>query len=603
MFKFRGFGGGGAEKNEPLPVAPANPPPVENSSSGSSLFGFRRVGEPAAAPAPPPMLAGGMPGNLPALPGERTQAGMRARADGPGATGMDQVLDRMGKGDRPTQTKKKQQETSTRRATAKQVDAKRPTRRGAQGASPMLWYLLGGLGFMVVAIVVGLVIALRPKSDGDPKNTLADSSGTKNATTATTTAGKDKDDTPSPTTRTNATAPTPAPTASNGKLDALLAKAHQGKETKELKAFVDAQAAMQARALETGKCEGSQAACSALLKTTDELGVKKALRDRPTSQGNAFRSKWMAGLKMPLNLPIEDNEKVQRYFQKYTDTPEGRASFESMLFRCGAYAEAIKAALITYEQPPGLLAVVYAESACYPKAKSPVGAEGLWQFMPEAARAYHLHVVDDVVDERHSPPKATEAAIHFLADLYAKFRSWDLVFAAYNMGPYGLATRMEQAGGENVGFWDLEDAELLPSETAEYVPIIEAFALILENLQHLKFSSQQTVRPEITKDLEAPGGTRLSLVARAASMSVSQLRLLNLDLDDKVDIVPKVAGATFAIQVPKDVAFQAHDTLQALIKEGSHDDQCVPPTFDWGKQRFTPEMEDECRKKQVPTKP
>ena len=332
-------------------------------------------------------------------------------------------------------------------------------------------------------------------------------------------------------------------------------------------------------------------------------GPEEPLPERPASQApGGFRSKWLVGLKIPPNFPIEDNEKVQLYFQKYTDTLEGRASFESMLFRCGAYQDSIKAALITYELPPSLLAVVFAESACWPKAKSPVGAEGLWQFMPEAARAYHLHVVEDVVDERHSPPKSTDAAIRFLADLYAKFRSWDSVFAAYNMGPYGLSSRMEQAGGENVGFWDLMNADLLPSETSEYVPIIEAFALILENLQRLKFAPQRRT-PEVTRDLEAPQGTRLALIARAASMSVNQLRLLNQDLNEKVDIVPRVGGATFAIQVPKDVYIQAHDSLQALINQGAREDQCVPPDFDWGKKEFSREMEEECKKKLASQKP
>ena len=41
-----------------------------------------------------------------------------------------------------------------------------------------------------------------------------------------------------------------------------------------------------------------------------------------------------------------------------------------------------------------LIAVAYAESGCYPLAKSPVGAEGLWQFIPDAARAYHLRIID-----------------------------------------------------------------------------------------------------------------------------------------------------------------------------------------------------------------
>jgi len=151
----------------------------------------------------------------------------------------------------------------------------------------------------------------------------------------------------------------------------------------------------------------------------------------------------------------------------------------------------------------------------------------------------------------------------------------------------------DRAGGGDVGFWDLLDADLLPSETAQYVPIIEAFALILENLQRLKFAGTQMRAPEVTADLNAAGGTRLSLVARAAATSVNQLRLLNLDV--KGETVPNIPGQLFPIQVPKDVVWQARDTLQDLSTHAAYEDQCVPPTFDWGKQRFTRDMEEDCR--------
>jgi membrane-bound lytic murein transglycosylase D len=301
----------------------------------------------------------------------------------------------------------------------------------------------------------------------------------------------------------------------------------------------------------------------------------------------------MAGLKMP-SIPVEDDVRVQRIFERYTDTAVGREQFAQMLFRCGAYRDQIQATLIRYDLPPSLLAVVFAESACNPTIKSPVGAEGLWQFMPEAGRAYHLHITEGVLDERHSPAKATEAAIHFLADLYAKFGSWDLAFAAYNMGPYGLAGRMHRAGGD-VGFWELLDADLLPSETSNYVPIIEAFALILENLQKLKFAGTQMRSPEVTGDLEAPPGTRLGLIARAASSSVNQIRALNLDL--KADVIPTIPGQRFVVQVPHDTVWQARDALEDLIAQGSYEDQCVADTFDWGKQQFNKDMKDECRRR------
>jgi hypothetical protein len=155
-----------------------------------------------------------------------------------------------------------------------------------------------------------------------------------------------------------------------------------------------------------------------------------------------------------------------------------------------------------------------------------------------------------------------------------------------------MVARLERAGGD-VGFWDLVDADLLPDETAQYVPTIEAVALILNNLQRLKFAGVQMRSPQITSDLEVPPGTRLSLVARAASTSVVQLRSLNLDISgDKTPDVPN-----FAVQVSKDVVWQARDTLKELLARHDDLDQCMPQDFDWGRQRLSKELAESCRRK------
>jgi hypothetical protein len=461
-------------------------------------------------------------------------------------------------------------------------------RRELPGSSFPWW--LGVLAALVAGVLTLVVVLswnrLRQSPDNTPR---AVASGANSAAPSTALAAS------------GVPAPGPAATkphaVASEVVEDIRQKAHGlgTKESPELKAWVDHQAALQVKLLETGKCEGSAAACAILYRSGDETAISRGriVPKNPLAKGNTGRSRWLAGLHMP-SIPVADDVRVQRIFERYTDTATGREQFQQMLFRCGAYRDLIQATLIRYDLPPSILAVVFAESACNPTIRSPVGAEGLWQFMPEAGRAYHLHITEDVLDERHSPPKSTEAAVHFLADLYAKFGSWDLAFAAYNMGPYGLQARRHHAGGD-VGFWDLLDADLLPSETSNYVPIIEAFALILENLQKLKFAGTQMRAPEVTGDLDAPPGTRLGLIARSAATSVNQIRGLNLDL--KADAIPTIPGQRFIIQVPKETVWQARDALDDLRAQGAYEDQCVPDTFDWGKQRFTPEMKDECRRR------
>jgi len=449
------------------------------------------------------------------------------------------------------------------------------------------WWV-GVLAVLGVGLIVGLIVTVavlvsrRSRPDGSSA-TAGGPSGTAVAAQGSAANGAPPSD--------GASLPHSRLLSDNERFRALLNQVHgRGKESGELRNLVDEQAAIAAQAVSLAGCTGPQ--CAALRELNQFVGgkePKKKIRRRARSP-DALRSGWLAGLAMP-EIPVEDDPRVQRRFEFYTENAVGRETFQQMLFRCGAFRDSIQSTLIRHGLPAALIAVVFVESGCAPLAKSPMGAEGLWQFIPEAARAYHLRIIPDMVDERHSPQKSTEAAVRYLGDLYAKLDAWDLVFAAYNMGPFGLLTRMNQVEGGDAGFWDLVDAELLPDETADYAPTIEAVALILNNLQRLKFAGVQMRAPEVTSELEVPPGTRLSLVARAAAMSVNELRRLNLDV--QAGITPNVPN--FAVQVPKDSVWQARETLQELLKSRDESDRCVPPSFDWGRQRFTPEMARACR--------
>jgi hypothetical protein len=153
--------------------------------------------------------------------------------------------------------------------------------------------------------------------------------------------------------------------------------------------------------------------------------------------------------------------------------------------------------------------------------------------------------------------------------------------------------QLEQAGVK-VDFWYLLDNDLLPKETAEYVPTIEAFALILENYQQLRFPGTWQP-PQNTESLDVPPGTRLGIVARATSMSVARLRSLNRDI--LVDYIPKKGVYdVFQVQVPRDSLDQAAQALKDLLARDDQADVCYPAQ-DWGREPYTPKMADECQRK------
>jgi len=94
------------------------------------------------------------------------------------------------------------------------------------------------------------------------------------------------------------------------------------------------------------------------------------------------------------------------------------------------YADLIQTAALEADLDPALVhAVIFVESGYNPAARSPKGAIGLMQVMPEVALRY------GVADPGRSPELNLRVGTRYLKDLMALFEGrLDLVLAAYNAG-------------------------------------------------------------------------------------------------------------------------------------------------------------------------
>ena len=154
-----------------------------------------------------------------------------------------------------------------------------------------------------------------------------------------------------------------------------------------------------------------------------------------------------------------------------------------------------------------------------------MGAGGVWQFMPGAARAYGLEV-SYWIDGRRDPERAADAAARYLKDLYVRFGSWYLVFAAYNAG-YGAVLRSITNYNTN-DYWELVKHESgLPWESSLYVPKILAAAIVGRNQAAFGFGDVTPDPPFAYEEVEVPAGTTLATVARAAGAKTEVVEALN----------------------------------------------------------------------------
>ncbi|MGN1215323.1 MAG: lytic transglycosylase domain-containing protein, partial [Candidatus Cryptobacteroides sp.] len=124
--------------------------------------------------------------------------------------------------------------------------------------------------------------------------------------------------------------------------------------------------------------------------------------------------------------------------------------------------------------PEDLKYLMAIESNLDPKAQSPAGAAGLWQFMKASGREYGL-VIDEEVDERYNIEKSTEAACAYLKAAYSKFGSWMNVAAGYNGGMNGLARKLsDQKQEDAMDLWMVE-------ETSRYMYRVLVAKMFFEN--------------------------------------------------------------------------------------------------------------------------
>jgi len=132
------------------------------------------------------------------------------------------------------------------------------------------------------------------------------------------------------------------------------------------------------------------------------------------------------------------------------------------------YVTRLKPIFIEENVPAELVWIAEVESSFDPGARSPVGAVGLFQLMPETAKRFGLTVWPR--DQRYQPDPSARAAAQYLRFLFNKFKDWRLALAAYNCGE-GTVQRL--LNRRNTRSYD-DIVNDLPLETQLFVPKAEA---------------------------------------------------------------------------------------------------------------------------------
>lgn len=240
-------------------------------------------------------------------------------------------------------------------------------------------------------------------------------------------------------------------------------------------------------------------------------------------------------------LPLQENDAVLSYVH-YFSTDRGRKILIAGLRRSGRYRPLVQRVLDDEGVPQELIYLAQAESGFLPRARSNKQAVGMWQFVQFRGRQYGL-LQTPGTDDRLDPEKATRAAARHLHDLYAMFGDWYLAMAAYNCGPGCVERAVERTGYAD--FWELRRLNVLPHETANYVPVILALTIMAKNPKDYDLEGLETDRPVEYETMDLESATSLALIADATDRPISEIQELNPAL------LKSAAPAGYQLRVPK----------------------------------------------------
>jgi len=219
---------------------------------------------------------------------------------------------------------------------------------------------------------------------------------------------------------------------------------------------------------------------------------------------------------------------------------------ERMLTASQFYFPMFEEALDKYDLPLEIKYLAIVESALNPRARSRVGATGMWQFMYGTGKMYGLEV-NSYIDERQDPIKATEAACRYLSRLYDIFGDWDLALAAYNSGPGNVNKAIRRSGGYT-NYWNIR--RNLPRETAGYLPAFLATMYIFEYAKEHDLKIRKVERPLFETDtLHIRKTITFDQISELVNVSQEELAMLNPSY--KLSIIPKINGKTSILRLPK----------------------------------------------------
>ncbi len=263
-------------------------------------------------------------------------------------------------------------------------------------------------------------------------------------------------------------------------------------------------------------------------------------------------------------VSLDRDDMYERYDRELTSMAYTHGNTLLTIKRANRYFPILEPILKRNGVPTDMLYLACIESYLNPRALSGAKAAGIWQFMPSTAKEYGLEV-NEYVDERYNPVKATEAACRYLKKAYARFGNWESVAASYNGGMARVSRELEsQKQSTAYDLW-------LTDETSRYMFRLLAMKEIMEHPSAYGFriTPDQLYRQADCKEVTVNGPVE-DWATWAKNQGTTYMALREMNPWIRAKSLPNKTGKSYTVLVPK-----AGAQLRSKQKVTVHDPRWV----------------------------
>jgi len=235
------------------------------------------------------------------------------------------------------------------------------------------------------------------------------------------------------------------------------------------------------------------------------------------------------------------------------------------LIRSGAWRGYIEQVMVEHSVPVEIVALPHVESSFNPDAYSRVGAAGLWQFTRSTGRLFLR--VDDVLDERLDPHRATIAAARLLRKNHDLTGAWPLAITSYNHGAGGMQRATRMLGTRDIGRIVREYHSRTFGFASRNFYASFLAALHVDRNAARYFGAMRLDSPVAYDRVELTHYYPARSLSRALGLDLDMLREHNPALRPSVWQGSKYVPRGYALKIPRGTLAESPTQLLAMVPE------------------------------------